>query len=164
VDFYPWIVFVHVAAAFVFVFAHGVSAFATYRIRAERNPERIRALLDVSTSGIQAMYGALGLLLIAGIAGGIVGGWFGRGWIWAAIGVLVVVMFAMYGLALPYYRNVRMAVGLPASSSRNDNPAPQPATPQELDALLDSRRPDLIAGLGFIGLLLIIWLMVVKPF
>ena len=70
----------------------------------------------------------------------------------------------MYGLALPYYRSVRAAVGLPASNAPKDTPAPQPVTPQELERLLDSRRPDIIAGVGFLGLLVIIWLMVVKPF
>jgi hypothetical protein len=164
VDFYPWVVFVHVASAFVFVFAHGVSAFAAYRVRAERDPERIRALLDVSTSGIQAMYAALVLLIVAGIAGGLMRGWFAQGWIWAAIGVLVVEMFAMYGLASRYYGGVRVAVGLPASNAPKGTPPPPPANPQELAALLDSRQPDLIAGVGVIGLLLIIWLMVVKPF
>jgi hypothetical protein len=164
VDFYPWIVFVHVAAAFVFVFAHGVSAFAAYKIREERSPDRIRALLELSTSGVQTMYGALSLLVIAGIVGGVWHGWFARGWIWAAIGVLVLVMFSMYGLASRYYGTVRQAVGLPSNMGPKGAPAPPPATPEELATLVDSRQPDLIAGVGFIGLLVIIWLMVVKPF
>ena len=44
----PWIVFIHIVAAFGFVLSHGVSAFVAFRIRAERDPARIGALLDLS--------------------------------------------------------------------------------------------------------------------
>ncbi|HEY0444143.1 MAG TPA: hypothetical protein VGC90_07975 [Candidatus Limnocylindrales bacterium] len=163
-DFYPWIVLVHVASAFVFVFAHGVSAFAAYRIRDERDPARIRAYLELSSSGVQTMYAAFALMVLAGIAGGLTRNWFAQGWIWAAIGVLLLVMFAMYGLASRYYGTVREAVGLPSSMRRKGTEPPPPATADELAVLLRSWRPDAIAGIGFIGLLIIIWLMVVKPF
>ena len=163
-DFYPWVVFLHVAAAFVFVFAHGVSAFAAYRIREERDPVRIRAYLELSTSGVQTMYGAFGVLLLAGIAAGVMGSWFTKGWIWVAIGVLLAVLVSMYAVAARYYGAVRQAVGMPSYMQRKGEVAPPAASGPELAALLDSRRPDVIAGIGFIGLLLIIWLMVVKPF
>ena len=34
----------------------------------------------------------------------------------------------------------------------------------ELAVLLDSRRPDVIALVGVLGLLILIWLMMFKPF
>ena len=166
---YPYIVFLHVAAAFAFVLAHGVSAFAAFRIRQERDPERIRALLDLSAGSIGTMYAGLGILLLAGITAGMVGGWFGRGWIWASLGILVLVVGAMYGLASRYYRDLREAVGAP---SQRGDAAGQPGaaaarptvTPEELDRLLDTRRPDAIAAVGLVGLVAIVFLMVVKPF
>jgi hypothetical protein len=167
---YPYIVFLHVAAAFTFAVAHGVSAFAAFRIRQERDPGRIAALLDLSAASLGTMYAGLGILLLAGITAGMVGGWFGRGWIWASLGILVLVVGAMYGLASRYYGEVREVVG--ATSARGQaaaqpggDPAPRRAvTREELDRLLDTRRPDAIAAVGISGLVAILFLMVVKPF
>jgi len=158
---YPWVVFVHVLAAFLFILAHGASAFVSYRLRAERDPARIAALLDLSSSTIGVMYWALGLLLLAGIAAGIMGDWFSKGWIWLAIGVLFGVTVLMYVVATRYYVTVRRALGQQRPGS--SGPAPEPLPTEQLLALLDTRRPDTIAAIGAIGLILIVWLMVVKP-
>ena len=70
---YSWWVYLHILGAFAFVFAHGASALAAFRIRATRDPVQIRTLLDVSSLAIGVMYIGLLLLLIGGIAAGIVG-------------------------------------------------------------------------------------------
>jgi len=159
---YPWVVFVHVLAAFLFILGHGASAFVSYRIRAERDPTRIAAMLDLSSSTIGLMYGSLGLLLLAGIAAGIMGDWFSKGWIWLAIGVLFAVTMLMYMVATRYYVTVRRALGQVRPGSRD--PAPEPLPTAQLLELLDSRRPDAIAAIGAVGLVIIVWLMVLKPF
>ena len=46
-DFYPWLVFVHIAGAFTFVLGHGASAMVSVALRHEREPDRVRALLDL---------------------------------------------------------------------------------------------------------------------
>ena len=46
-DLYPWVVLVHIVAAFVFLMAHGVSAFVAFRIRGETDRTRLAALLDL---------------------------------------------------------------------------------------------------------------------
>jgi hypothetical protein len=159
---YPWFVFIHVLAAFLFILAHGASAFVSYRLRAERDPTRIAALLDVSSSTIGLMYGTLSLLVLAGVAAGIMGDWFSKGWIWVAIGVLFAVTVLMYVVATRYYVTVRQALGQTRRGSCG--PAPEPLPPDQLLALLDSRRPDAIAAIGIIVLAVLLWLMVVKPF
>lgn len=161
-ELYPWVVFTHVLAAFLFILAHGASAFVSYRLRAERDPARMAALLDLSSSTLGLMYGALGLLLLGGIAAGIMGNWFSKGWIWVAIGVLFAVTLLMYVVATRYYVTVRQALGQARPGSRD--PAPDPLPPDQILALLDSRRPDAIAAIGGVGLIVIVWLMVVKPF
>lgn len=164
VGLYPWIVFLHIAGAFVFVLAHGVSAFVSDQIRKERNVDRIRALLDVSRSSIAMAYGGLITLLVSGIVAGIVGNHFSRGWIWVSLGLLIAIMVAMYALAARYYAQVRTAVGLPSYTDKKGVAPPPPASPEELDRLLRTSRPDVIGGIGFFGLLLILALMVFKPF
>jgi hypothetical protein len=158
---YPWLVFVHILAAFGFVLAHGVAAFAAFRIRSEREPQRIAAMLDLSSATLGASYTSLMLLIVAGIAAGIVGSWFGQRWPWVAIGALVAILAAMLGYAAPYYARLREALGLPVYGRPPTRP---PASAAELAALLDSRRPEVIAATGGLGLALVLWLMYFKPF
>ena len=161
-EFYPWIVLLHVVGAFLFAISHGVSGFAAFSIRAaKRDPDRVKALLEVSGYSLGTMYLGLVLLLIGGIWAGISGGHFGRGWIWTAIVVLVVVIVAMYVMASRYYAQVRQAVGLPSTLDKEPSSGSSPA---DLEALLTNRRPEILATIGGVGLLVLLWLMVVKPF
>jgi hypothetical protein len=163
VPYLPWIVFLHIVAAFAFVLSHGVSAFLAFRVRGERDPARIAALLDLSASSIGVMYGSLLLVVVFGILGAMVGGYLSRGWPWAAIVTLVVVSGAMYPLATSFYGGIRRALGQGVQGDKaTDGPA-SPLPPAELVALLDNRRPEAITAVGVIGLLVILWLMVLKP-
>ena len=163
-EFYPWVVFVHVAAAFLFVMGHGASMWVSDQVRRERDPVRIRALLELSSRSLGLVYVSLLTLLVAGIIAGIMGGHFSRGWIWAAIGVLVAVTALMYGLATRYYGRVREAVGMRTYGTPKDAPDPTPVSADELAALVDSRMADVIGLVGVIGLLILLWLMMFKPF
>jgi hypothetical protein len=163
-DWYPWIVLLHVVGAFAFVLAHGASAFAAFRIRSERDPVRVAALLDLSSFSLGTMYIGLVLLLIGGIAAGFIGSWWGDLWIWVAIGVLVLIIGAMYPMGSLHYANVRRAVGIKPYSDPKDAPPPAPLSGPELESVLTSSRPFALAAVGGIGLIVIIWLMVMKPF
>ncbi len=163
-EWYPWVVFVHVAASFLFFMGHGASMWVSDQVRRERDPVRIRSLLELSSRSLGLVYASLVVLLVAGIAAGIMGGHFGRGWIWAAIVVLVALIVLMYVLASRYYGRVREAVGIRSYLTPKGAPDPTPAAPQELAALLDSRRSDVIGLVGILGLLVILWLMYFKPF
>jgi MFS family permease len=164
VEFYPWVVFIHVAAAFLFVMGHGASMWTSDQIRRERDPARIRTLLELSGRSLGLVYGSLIALLIAGIVAGVMGGYFSQGWIWAAIVVLVAVIVLMYALASRYYGRVREAVGMRSYQTPKEAPDPTPVSSEELAILVDSRRPDVIGLVGVIGLLILLWLMMFKPF
>ena len=163
-NWYPWVVFVHVAAAFLFVMGHGASMWASDQIRKERDPERIKVLLEMSSRSLGMVYGALLVLLIAGIIAGIMGNYFGQLWIWAAIGVLIAIIVLMYALASNYYAKVREAVGIRSMRTPKDAPDPTPVSPEDLAVLVDTRRADYIGLVGIIGLLILLWLMFFKPF
>lgn len=151
-DWYPWIVFLHVVGAFGFVFGHGASAFVSMAIRRETDAQRISAMLRISQLSLMAMYPSLLLLLAAGVAAGFIGEFWGALWLWLAIGLLVVELAAMYALAAPYYMNLRRALTDPSIPD------------DEVVASMSSSRPIVLAWVGIVGLLLIVWLMVVKPF
>ena len=71
-------------------------------------------------------------------------------------------MVAMYAIATPFYQRLRAAAGA--------NVNPQIAEryseigPDQLGAMLASQRPIWLAVIGGVGLAVIVWLMVVKPF
>lgn len=162
---YRWWVFLHVVGGFGFFMAHGASAMAAIRLRQERDLDRVRALLDLSSASLGAMYVSLLLLLTGGIVAGFVGSWWGDGWIWTAIGVLLLLMGSMYGFASNYYNKVREAVGIQTYQQKKRGIEPgQPVAPEELAAILGTSRPLVLLAIGLVGLLVILWLMILKPF
>lgn len=161
---YELVVFLHVTAVFGFLLAHGTSFSVAFQLRGERNVDRIRALLDVSFRSLIASYIALLLLLITGVIAGFMGNWWGRGWIWTAIVVLVTVFIAMGFLGSGYFTKVRQAVGVPPYKTSNAQPLGSTLSEAELAMLLESTRPVLVAVIGVVGLVIVLWLMMFKPF
>jgi hypothetical protein len=152
-DLYRLLRFLHILGAFGFIAAHGATATVTFVMRREREPERIRTMLDLSRSTRHLMYSSFLTLLGAGIAAGIIGGWFRSGWwIWTSLALLFVLFAAAFPLAVPYFRAIRREL---------DREVTDRAT---LDALLASPRGLFLAWFETIGLLIIIYLMVFKPF
>jgi hypothetical protein len=166
-NWYPWIVFVHAAGVLLFFIAHGTSMAVGFRLRQERDPARVRALLDLSSWSLGVAPSlALVVGVLAGITAGIMGGHFGRLWIWTAIVVLVVVAAYMTpGVAAPVNR-IRTAAGTQAINpfSRRPPAPPPDADPGELDRLLDAWNPAVPAAIGFTAFLALLWLMLFKPF
>ena len=160
---YGFVVLLHVLGAFAFVMAHGVSMLIAFRLRGERDRARQAHLLELSGISVGLMYIGLGVLLLAGIVAAFMGGLWGRGWVWAALGTLVAVIAVMYAVATPFYGRMRAAAGVPGSEQLAARLKPPP-TPADLDALATSNRPILLAAVGGIGLALIVWLMLSKPF
>lgn len=153
---YNWWVFVHIVGVTGFVAAHGVSIAVTFRLRKERDPHKVSTLIELSGSSIKAFYVSLVVLLVGGIVAGTIGHWWSYAWIWAAIIVLVVVSVAMTAMARPYYRRV----GLVARAMAGGSQAVQSG---QFDEVLSGPRAWSIAGIGLAGLLMILYLMVLKP-
>jgi hypothetical protein len=165
--FDPWFVLLHILGVFGFLIAHGASVAVAFRLRSERDPARIKALLELSNAYLNAMYGGLTVLLVFGILAGISGAWWtsGKLWIWAAVVLLVLIAVGMYVVALPFFNNVRHAVGLATYDDvRKDLQPPEPASASQLETLLASSAPVTTAVIGLGGLAIIAWLMVLKPF
>jgi hypothetical protein len=154
-------VLVHIVAAFAFVMAHGVSVYAIYRVRRERDRARLGALVDLSGSTLGFAGISLLVILVAGILAGVNQGFFAKAWIWSSIVLLVVIGGAMTPLAAIPMNKVRRALGI---AIRGDKEPPAPASDAELEALLASLRPELPAAIGGVGLIVMVGLMSLKPF
>lgn len=165
--FFVWLKLIHVLAALALVLAHGASAAVAFKLRGERDRVRIGALVDLSNAYLNAFYLALVVVLLAGILAGIGAGYWTNGqlWIWASVIVFVAIVVGMYALAMPYFRDVRHALGMATFEDvRRGIAPPSPAADGELAALLASRRPMAVAAVGLGGIVLLVYLMVLKPF
>lgn len=166
-EFYPWIVFLHVTGVLLFFIAHGTSMAVGFRLKREHDPARVRALLDLSswTLGVGPSI-AFVVGVLAGIAAGIMGGWFGQAWIWIAIVLLAVVAGAMTPMVAARLNVIRTAAGTRAINPFSRKPPEAPPTQDdgELERLLAAWDPRPAAVLGFGGFVVILWLMYFKPF
>ena len=159
-----WIVFLHVLGAFLFVAGHGVSIAVIYRIRAERDPARIRAYLDLSAWSLNLAGIGLLLILVFGILAGIVAGSWGRAWIWVSLVLFIVIG----GLMTPFggipLSKIRFALGQRTRGMKPDEPDPPSLPMEQVVPMLDALRPDVLALVGGGGFLVILYLMMFKPF
>jgi hypothetical protein len=152
---YPWFVFAHLVGLVLFLFAHGASAFATNQIRGMRDPQVVLGYLALSQQSVRVAYLGLILLLIGGAGAATVGDLWSKPWVWGSVIVLVVVILAMYAVGARYYYGLRDKL-----TGKDGTP---PIEGDALVAALDSRVPDILLGIGGLGLLILVWLMVVKP-
>jgi len=154
---YQWWVFVHLIGVFGFLIAHGTSVGVLFRLRNERDPARVNALLQLSSASIQIFYGSLVVLLAGGFIAAFTGHlWATGGWLYAAIAVLVLTSVTMLQMARPYYRRAAFVARAMASGS-------QAVTDEQFDAILRSGRAHAISTVGIVGLGVILYLMVWKP-
>ena len=162
--FHGLIVLVHVLGVLLFILAHGVSAAVVLRLRTERDPAALRTLLDLSRRSINLMSVGLLMWFLAGILAGFSGNFWTNGtyWIWAALAIAIVVTLAMTPLGRFYLNRVRTALGVDPQTGAYD-PAFQ-VDAVAVDAAISSGQPVLIVAIGVVGLAVIAWLMIAKPF
>lgn len=156
---YQWLVFIHVAAVFVFLMAHGVSALVVFRVAAERNLEALRTLLGLSALASMVSMAALAVLALAGIGATFAGSLALFGWPWASLLILLAIGFSMSFETGSAMRRLRLAAGFTGPMEIG-----APAKPEELAAAQAAIRPWVSATIGGVGLLILLWLMIFQPF
>lgn len=158
---YQWVVFLHILGALIFFMAHGASAFMAFRLRREQNLERIQALLDLSGTALPVMWVGLTLLLLAGIGAGFMGNWWSKGWIGAALALMIVLIGWMSYYGNKHYTPLRVAMGMDYRGQSGRNP---PASQEEMVKLISAANPTMLLGVGLGISAVILYLMVFKPF
>jgi len=145
---YVWLKFVHLVGLGAFLFGHGIAGGASLALRVRPAGDVSRALLQLSIWSYRIAYPGLVLLIVTGVWMGFVGSWWGRGWIWASIAVLVVVFGLMSFVSVPYHKA--------RDSAKEGDSA--------LAERLEKTRPFAAVWIGAIGILALLFLMVFKPF
>jgi uncharacterized membrane protein len=148
---YQALVFIHLVGVVVMAVAHGVSIFAAFRVRRETDPRVVAAVLGMSKSAVMLLYVGFLLLAIGGFGAAWQAGVLLAPWAIASYVVLAIVVGVMSAVATGYYVRLREL----ASAEGVD--------PGALQAALVTRRPEVLAVVGTSGLLILLWLMVVRP-
>lgn len=161
---YQLLALLHVVGVFGFLMAHGVSAGVSFQLRGERNPDKVRALLELSAASYPVMYMSLYLLFGLGIVLGFMGSWWGRAWIWVSLILLIALVVIMSRLGAEIYSEARKLSGLPYRVRGKPQPPIEPASAGEINAALAKGNPNLLTAIGFGGIVIIAWLMMAKPF
>lgn len=159
-------VYLHVLATLTFLFAHGVTSIVAWRLRGVPDPATARAWLGLYAAGryFMLLYGSLLVLLISGVAAGFMGRWWDEGWIWLSLALLIGIIIGMYVMGTNHYSKLRRALGMPWFDGRKGHPAGEPASIEEIHALLAGSPALALTVIGFGGIAVILWLMMFKPF
>jgi Predicted integral membrane protein (DUF2269) len=156
-SWYNFWVFLHLLGVFGFLTAHGVVVGVAFALRRERDPARIRTLLELSGSSMMGFYVSLLVLLAGGFAATGYAHFWDQTWMWIALGLLIFMSALMSVMVRPYYRRIRKVMGIQATGSTA-------VGAEEIEAVMGSGRPMIVAGLGIVTLIAILYLMVMKPF
>jgi hypothetical protein len=93
------------------------------------------------------MYITLGLLVVTGIALGVLGDFWRAGWFWASLLVLVAITAAMVPLGAIAFSNIRRFAGTEYAVKGKRFPA-EPPDEAKMMAAIGAVRPDLLTIIG----------------
>lgn len=160
----PWLIFLHTLSAITFFLAHGTSMAMAFQIRKETDFTRIRALPDLSMSTVVVAMVALLVMGLTGLIMPFILKIWNKGWIWASIVLMVIVFFQMVFMNEKRYKHLRRMVGLPYMIGGKTFPAEPPASQAEVEAYLKRLQVTDLVIVGYALPMIVLWLMVFKPF
>lgn len=160
----PWLVFLHTLSALLFFLAHGTSVAMAFQIRKEKEFARIGAMLDLSAATIGVMFLSFLALGLTGLAMPFVLKIWNQGWVWASIVLMIVVVVQMGIMNDKRYKHLRRMIGQPYMIGGKKFPAEAPATQSEVEAHIKTLRVEELVVVGIVIPVIVLWLMVFKPF
>jgi hypothetical protein len=148
---YAWSVFLHILAAFVFFFAHGVSMAVAFLLPKERDANNTKLLLDISEITIMPLMVGMVLLLITSLHMGAAAKWWFAGWWWISIVVFFVMIVWMTWYSRKYYSPIRKALGMKYMTGvGTHNPPEESAGMDEVQHLIAKTNPHLLSTVGLL--------------
>lgn len=160
----PWLVFLHTLSALLFFFAHGTSVAMTFQIRKEKDFARIGAMLDLSATTIGVMFVSFLVLGLTGLAMPFILQLWNKGWVHTSIILMLVVFARMVMMNDKRYKHLRRMIGQPYMIGGKHLPAEAPASQSEVEAHIKTLRVEELVLVGIVIPVIVLWLMVFKPF
>jgi hypothetical protein len=159
-----WLVFLHVLSAITFFLAHGASAAMIFKVRSETDFTRIRAMLDLSVSTFKVYAFSFMMMGLTGLTMPFFIHIWDKVWIWLSIVLILFVTVWMGLVNEKQIKQLRRLVGLPYMQGNKEYPAESPASQEEVASLLKKINPYQWALIGYGIPVLVLWLMIFKPF
>lgn len=157
---YNWVVFLHVTIIFIFLIQHAAEILVTFKLREQKEPEGIFAtysfMPDNNSRNLRITYS---LIIVTGIAAGFISTGWRQGWMWAALGVMILIWIVMIRVSSRYLNAVD-AITDQALKNKDDTSA----IDKFRSDLKGRREPEIMTVTSVIGGLIILWLMMFKPF
>jgi hypothetical protein len=143
---YGWFLVAHLTALFAFMLSHGASALLSFRIESLKDSNMARMYIGLARDPVVVLStgASLGLVLSTGISLGFFGSYWGKGWIWAVLGAAIFVTISM---SVTGRRELDKALKAIEAGSPPVRGYPQAS-----------------AVVGILGLVVILWLIIFKPF
>ena len=160
----PWLIFLHTLSAITFFLAHGTSMAMAFQLRKETDFARIRAMLDLSMSTMVVMGISFLVMGLTGLIMPFILKLWGKGWIWASIVLMVIVFLQMVFMNEKRYKHLRRMVGLPYMIRGDRFPAEEPASQADVEANIKKFNVNELVIVGYVIPMIVLWLMVFKPF
>ncbi len=162
---FPWLVFLHTLSALLFFLAHGASVAMAFQIRKEKDFARIGAMLDLSLVTMPAMGISFLVMGLTGLAMPFILKIWDQGWVHTSIVLMVLVFVRMVMMNDKRYKHLRRMIGQPYMIGGKQFPAEAPAGPSEVEAHIRNKlRVEELIVVGIVIPVIVLWLMVFKPF
>ncbi len=160
----PWLVFLHTLSALFFFLAHGTAVAMTFQIRNEKDFARIGAMLDLSATTFKYMIFSFLALGLTGLAMPFILHIWNKGWVHTSIILMVIVFARMVMMNDKRYKHLRRMIGQPYMIGGKWFPAEPPASQSEVEAHIKTLRVEELVIVGIVIPVIVLWLMVFKPF
>lgn len=164
-NLYPWVLWLHITTSLLFFFVHGTAMAIAFRLPEEKSMDGMRALLNITGMTLPYMFSSLLLLQAFGIALAVMSAWWRQAWPWISFILLngMTIWMTYYGRKV--YSPLRRALGMPyLSGFSKESPAEDPSSMDDVQVLLKKSNPRLLTWVGLGTTVVILWLMVFKPF
>jgi len=151
---YVWVVYLHILVIFVFLIQHAAEIWVSFKLREQKEPEGIFAIYAfMSNNNVRNLRITYSLIIITGITAGFITPW------WTALGVMIGIWIVMKRVSSIYLYAVD-AIAEHALKNRED----ASAINKFKNDLKARREPEILSVTSVLGGLIILWLMMFKPF
>ena len=157
---YNWVVYLHVTVIFIFLIQHAAEIIVTFKLREQKEPEGVFATYSfMPNNNSRNLRITYSLIIVTGAVAGFMSVWWRMGWMWTALGVMILIWIVMRRIGSQYLYAVD-AITEQALKNKDD----QSVIEKFRQDLKSRREPEIMTITSLIGMLIILWLMMFKPF
>lgn len=157
---YNWVVYLHVTVIFIFLVQHAAEIIVTFKLREQKEPEGVFATYSfMPNNNSRNLRITYSLIIVTGAVAGFMSVWWRMGWMWTALGVMILIWIVMRRIGSQYLYAVD-AITEQALKNKDD----QSVIEKFRQDLKSRREPEIMTITSLIGMLIILWLMMFKPF